>query len=112
MPIGRSDDRLWRLHDLQVPKKRRAPARCEHSAAAAAATGAGKVWTYLVFEACANGQQVKCLTVIEEYTRECLAIDVAGRIRSPRVIEVLTKLVSVHGAPAYLPRQRPRVRLA
>jgi putative transposase len=40
--------------------------------------------------------------VINEYTRECLAIDVAGSIRSPRVIELLSKLVSVHGAPKYL----------
>ncbi len=60
-----------------------------------------------MFDACANGQQVKCLTVIEEYTRECLAIDVAGRIRSSRVIEGLTELVSVHGAPAYLFRHGP-----
>ncbi len=44
----------------------------------------------------------KCLTVIDEFTRECLAIDVAGSIRSNRVIEVLSKLVSVHGAPDYL----------
>ena len=40
--------------------------------------------------------------MVDEYTRECLAIDVAGSIRSGRVIEVLSKLVSVHGAPRYL----------
>jgi putative transposase len=40
--------------------------------------------------------------VIDEYTRECLAIDVAGGIRSSRVIEVLSKLISVHGAPKVL----------
>jgi putative transposase len=39
---------------------------------------------------------------VDEYTRECLAIDVAGGIRSARVIEVLRRLVSVHGAPKYL----------
>src|SRR4029078_348683 len=67
------------------------------------ATGANHVWAYdFVFDACANGQQLKCLTVIDEFTRECLAIDVAGSIRSGRVIEVLSKLVSVHGAPKYL----------
>ena len=67
------------------------------------ANGANQVWAYdFLFDACANGQQLKCLTVIDEYTRECLAIDVAGSIRSPRVIEVLAKLVSVHGAPKYL----------
>jgi putative transposase len=55
-----------------------------------------------VFDACANGQQLKCLTVIDEHTRESLAIDVAASIRSGRLIEVLTKLVSEHGAPKYL----------
>jgi putative transposase len=61
------------------------------------------VWAYdFVFDACANGQQLKCLTVIDEHTRESLAIDVAGSIRSGRLIEVLTKLVSEHGAPKYL----------
>ncbi len=61
------------------------------------------VWAYdFVFDTCADGQQLKCLTVIDEFTRECLAIDVAGGIRSGRVIEVLTQLVSVHGAPRYL----------
>ncbi|MCP1677219.1 transposase InsO family protein [Natronocella acetinitrilica] len=59
-----------------------------------------QVWAYdFVFDACANGQKLKCLTVIDEYTRECLAIDVAGSIRSARVIEVLSRLVSHHGAP-------------
>ena len=55
-----------------------------------------------MFDACANGQQLKCLTVIDEWTRECLAIDVQGSIRSRRVIEVLSRLVSVHGAPRHL----------
>lgn len=61
------------------------------------------VWALdFVFDACANGQQLKCLAVVDEWTRECLAIDVAGSIRSARVVEVLSKLVSVHGAPRHL----------
>lgn len=61
------------------------------------------MWAYdFVFDACANGQQLKCLTVIDEFTREALAIDVAGSLRSGRVIEVLARLISVHGAPRYL----------
>ena len=40
--------------------------------------------------------------MIDEFTRECLAIDVAGSLRSGRVIEVLSKLISVRGAPKYL----------
>jgi len=61
------------------------------------------VWSYdFVFDACANGQVLKCLIVIDEYTKECFAIDVAGSIRSKRVIDVLSKLISVRGAPKYL----------
>jgi putative transposase len=61
------------------------------------------VWAYdFVFDTCADGRSLKCLTVVDEFTRECLAIDVAGSIRSGRVIEVLTQLVSVHGAPRHL----------
>jgi transposase InsO family protein len=61
------------------------------------------VWAYdFVFDTCANGQTLKCLTLIDEFTRECLAIDVAGSIRSARVIEVLARLVSERGAPQHL----------
>lgn len=41
-----------------------------------------------VHDACANGQKLKCLTVVDEHSRECLAVDVAGRISARRVIEV------------------------
>ena len=67
------------------------------------ATVVGQVWAYdFVFDACANGQELKCLTVVDEYSCECLAIDVAGSTRSGRIIEVLSKLVSVHGSPQHL----------
>ena len=67
------------------------------------ASGANHVWAYdFLFDYCANGQSLKCLTVIDEFTRECLAIDVAGSIRSGRVIEVLTRLISERGAPQFL----------
>jgi putative transposase len=62
--------------------------------------GANELWAYdFVYDACANVQQIKCLTVVDEYTRECLAIDVAGSIRSGRVIEVLSRLISERRAP-------------
>src|SRR5258706_8173085 len=95
--------RLWRLHRLQVPRKRprRRVAACRPRPLPA--TAVGQVWAYdFVFDACANGQTLKCLTLVDEFTRECLAIDVGGSIRSGRVIEVLSKLVSVRGAPRYL----------
>jgi putative transposase len=67
------------------------------------ATGGNQVWAYdFVFDRCANGQQLKCLTVLDEWTRKCLAIEVAGSIRSREVIEVLARLISVHGAPRHL----------
>lgn len=95
--------RLWRQAGLQVPRKRPRRRVATHRPRPLAPSGANQVWAYdFVFDACANGQQLKCLTVIDEYTRECLAIDVAGSIRSARVIEVLARLVSVHGAPRHL----------
>ena len=95
--------RLWRQCGLQVPRKRPRRRIASGRPRPLPATGVGHLWACdFVFDACANGQQLKCLTVIDEYTRECLAIDVAGGIRSARVIEVLSKLVSVHGAPRYL----------
>ena len=95
--------RLWRQCGLQVPRKRPRRRIATGRPRPLPATGAGHLWAYdFVFDSCANGQQLKCLTVIDEYTRECLAIDVAGSIRSARVIEALSRLVSVHGAPRYL----------
>ena len=95
--------RIWRQAGLQVPRRRPRRRVAMGRPRPLPATGAGHVWAYdFVFDACANGQPLKCLTIIDEYTRECLAIDVAGSIRSGRVIEVLAKLVSVHGAPRYL----------
>ena len=95
-------ERLWRKAKLQLPRKRprrRAAARPRPLPPMAA----NHVWAYdFVFDACANGQQLKCLTVVDEFTHECLAIDVAGSIRSRRVIDILARLISVHGAPTYL----------
>ncbi len=57
------------------------------------------MWAYdFIFDTCADGRSLKCLTVVDEFTRECLAIDVAGSIRSGRVIDILGQLVSRHGA--------------
>jgi putative transposase len=95
--------RLWQLAGLQVPRKRPRRRVAGSRPRPVPALEANHVWAYdFVFDACANGQQLKCLTVIDEHTRESLAIDVAGSIRSGRLIEVLTKLVSEHGAPKYL----------
>ena len=96
-------ERLWRKAKLQLPAKRRRKRISSSRPRPVPARAANHVWAYdFVFDACANGQQLKCLSVVDEFTRECLAIDVAGSIRSKRVIEVLSRLVSVHGAPLFL----------
>ena len=95
--------RLWRLHRLQVPVKKPRRRVSSGRPRPLPATAMGHVWAYdFVFDRCANGQQLKCLTVVDEFTHECLAIDVAGSIRSGRVIEVLSRLVSIHGSPKHL----------
>ena len=102
MSAGRAY-RLWRAAGLQVPRKRPRRRVASGRPRPQAPTGANQVWSYdFVFDRCANGQQLKCLTVTDEWTREGLAIEVDGRIRSGRVIEVLARLVSERGAPLYL----------
>lgn len=95
---------LWREAGLQVPAKRkRRKAVASAPPRPCLPTSRNSVWSYdFVFDACANGRTLKCLTIVDEYTRECLPIDVAGSIRAKRVIEVLSSLVSLHGAPRYL----------
>jgi putative transposase len=55
-----------------------------------------------VFASHANGQPLRCLTVIDAFAHEGLAIDVAGSIRSGRMIGVLSRSMRVHGAPVCL----------
>ena len=102
MSSGRAH-RLWQRAKLQVPRKRPRKRIATGRPRPKAPTGANQVWSYdFVFDWCASGQQLKCLTVTDEWTKEGLAIEVDGRIRSGRVIEVLSRLVSERGTPLYL----------
>ena len=95
--------RIWKKAGLQVPRRRPRRRIATGRPRPHPAAAANQVWAYdFVFDATADGRQLKCLTVIDEFTRECLAIDVAGSIRSDRVIELLSKLVSLRGAPRYI----------
>jgi putative transposase len=95
--------RLWRLAKLQVPRRRGRKRVASSRPRPMPPSAANQVWSYdFVFDRCANGQQLKCLTVTDEFTKEGVAIAVDARIRSPRVIAVLSRLVSERGAPAYL----------
>lgn len=94
--------RLWRRHHLQVRRvvrKRIRRARPERLQAAYP----GHIWAYdFVEDALADGTPLRILTVMDEFTREGLALDVAVMTSAERVIGVLTALFAQHGAPAHL----------
>ena len=91
--------RLWCRAELQVPKKR-PRRRLAMQPRPHPAKRANDLWAIdFVFDRCANGQVLKCLTVVDEFTHACLSIDVAGRLRSRQVIAELSRLMSAHGAP-------------
>lgn len=96
--------RLWQQEQLSLPQRR--PKRRRRGQATAVCSRAMKpnhVWTYdFVFDRCANGQQLKILTVVDEYTRESLAVEVATSIRSGKVLSVLAGLIKERGAPEHL----------
>jgi len=61
------------------------------------------IWaTDFQFDTAADGRTMKMLNVIDEFTREALAIDVARSIDADGVVEVLDRLVLTHGAPHYV----------
>jgi putative transposase len=96
--------RVWRQLKLSLPQRRPRSRRARAATITCAqALYPNHIWTYdFVFDRCANGQKVKLLTVVDEYTRESLAIQVATSIKSRAVIEILTRLVAERGAPACL----------
>ncbi len=104
MPMSRGRaERLWRQAKLQLPAKRPRRRVAASRPRPLAPLAPNHVWAHdFVIDACANDQQLKCLTVADEFTHESLQIDVAGSIRSGRVIEFPARLISIHGAPASL----------
>src|SRR5262245_65543297 len=103
---------LWQAAGLQLPRKRPRKRVAAVRPRPQAPRGPNQVWSYdFVFDHCANGQQLKCLTVTDEFTKEGLAIEVNGRIRSPRVIEVLSRLVSARCSDSAAQRQRTGIRI-
>jgi transposase InsO family protein len=99
-------ERLWRREGLKVPTKqpkRRRLWLTDGSCVRLRPTEPNHVWTYdFVFTRTSNGRPLRLLTVLDEFTRECLAIDVARRIRSDDVLARLAQLFVEHGTPRYL----------
>lgn len=95
--------RLWRCAGLALPRRR--PRRKVRTGARVRprADRPNAVWTYdLIHDACVDGIPFKCLTVVDEFTKECLAITVARSLPGDRVLPVLAQLVARRGAPQYL----------
>ena len=61
------------------------------------------VWTYdFLKDHCANGQALRILTLVDEFTRECLAIEVGASLGARRVIAVLERAFAEQGQPEWL----------
>lgn len=95
--------RLWRQLKLQLPKRRPRRRRCGSDIRLIGAPRPNTVWTYdFVFDRTASGRVIKLLCVLDEHTRECLAIEVHRWIRSQDVILTLSRLMRVYGKPQYV----------
>jgi putative transposase len=93
---------VWRALGLSVRRKKLRKIRTGQPRVLTP-TGPNQVWAYdFVHDTCANGQKLKALTVKDEWTRECHAIEVATSIDALRVIAVLERLFAEYGTPAVL----------
>jgi putative transposase len=102
-------ERLWREEGMQVPKKQckqRRSSACggsENSCVRKRPLRPNHVWSYdFVEDRTERGRKLRMLVVIDEFTRESLAIELAWSFTAERVIEVLQYLFAVRGAPEYL----------
>ncbi len=99
--------RLWRELQLQRPVRRRKakklgpkPGTSANSCVNQPAQFKNDVWTYdFVADRTVSGGTLKWLTLVDEYTRECLALHVAGAVTGADVRRVLGRVVGRRGAP-------------
>ena len=98
--------RLWRETGLQVPQKtqkRRRVGTGENSTIRLAPERPNHIWCYdFVFDATDDGRALKLLPILDEYTRECLALVVGRSLTSHHVVATLARLVAERGAPTYV----------
>jgi putative transposase len=99
-------ERIWRREGLKVPKKQPKRGRLwlnDGSCIRLRPEHKDHVWSYdFVTARTTDGRAFKMLTLIDEYTRECLAILVARRITSEDVIEQLYNLFVFRGVPEHI----------
>jgi putative transposase len=99
--------RLWRQEGLKVPDKQHKRRRLlllggsENSCTRRRATHPNHVWSYdFVMDLTQDGRRLKMMPVVDEYTRECLNIDVERSITAEDVVETLATLFRRRGEPA------------
>ena len=95
---------IWKEESLQCPrkiaKKRHVKTPWQRDIVA---SKPNEVWAYdFVFEKTRYGKKVRILAIIDEYSRECVALHVADRINSHGVKAVLDDLLCERGAPKYI----------
>lgn len=93
--------RLWKLEKLSLPKRRpRKPRAKPTFGIMPKAEKANQVWTYdFVFDQSLSGRSLKMLTLIDECTRECLAVEVGVSMTSEKVRQVLHRVCREKGFP-------------
>ncbi len=100
--------RLWREEGLRVPPRRRKRQRLGISTLSAARLRAERpdqVWALdFQFDTTTDGRILKLLHVVDEHTREALAIQVERRIDADRTVSVLERIVAERGRPPELVR--------
>ena len=98
--------RLWRREGLKVPQKKRKKQRLgtsENGCDRRRAEHKDHVWCWdFVFDRTTSGSPLKWLSIVDEYTRECLTLKVARGITSEDVIDTLAELFAIRGVPRHI----------
>jgi len=96
--------RVWQKFALQVPRSKKTRKRVrEPEPVMPQATRPNEIWTYdFVFDRDAAGRRLKLLTLMDEFTREGLAIKVGRSFKAAQVKEVLREIGTERGYPAFL----------
>ncbi len=98
--------RLWRLEGLRVPRNQRKRGRLgasENGCVRRRAEYRNHVWSYdFTMDQTADGKRLKLMPVVDEFTRECHAIEVERSITAQDVISTLRYLFQVHGEPEFI----------
>ena len=93
-----------RSEGLQVkPPKKRRPRQGVSTGSPTKANGRNHIWSWdFVHDRTDNGGPLKMMTLIDEYTRQCLHIRVARQLTSSDVLSVLSEAIEEEGAPSYI----------